>query len=519
MPIFYLSNLGQTGIAKDAPAHALPPNTWSDGNNVRFREGQAENVAGFVSLVDMSSYLDTIYQVIYSYSGSDDWWTFIGTLSGTEKVYSVTLDGTIRDTSPVSGLSIAAGDPFTGGNFDGIPILSNGRGSSAFYIPDIDGSGVATELQYDSTPTLLSTKMKFKTIRPIWQHLFGLAPELYGTVDGLAAGYYPRLLWWSDAADPGNVPGSWEASDPATLAGYKPDPFASFQGALVDMVPLGEDAVIYQEGASHLATYNGQRPVIVGIRTIFGEIGALAPNCVAPVLKQHVVLTESDVVIHNGNSAQSILDSRLRRWLFANMDATNYRNSFVVPNYQGKEIWICFPESGQTYCNLAIVWNFKENTVGIRDLSTGTTYGGIGKQTFGTGSQTYSPAVHTLVTTTSSGGIWRQEYQTSFGGVSPECYLERTSIPIEGDSTAYKLVTRIWPEIEADGAVDFYIGDHDTPTDTVNWQGPYSFTAGTDSNIPVSSNGRLSAVKVVWANCATVRVNRIGLEYEPYSQY
>ena len=39
-------NLGQWGVLRDGLPHELPLNAWSDGRNVRFREGYAEKFAG-----------------------------------------------------------------------------------------------------------------------------------------------------------------------------------------------------------------------------------------------------------------------------------------------------------------------------------------------------------------------------------------------------------------------------------------------------------------------------------------
>ena len=35
MPVIYVDNVGEVGIVKDVEPYKLPPNVWSDGNNVR----------------------------------------------------------------------------------------------------------------------------------------------------------------------------------------------------------------------------------------------------------------------------------------------------------------------------------------------------------------------------------------------------------------------------------------------------------------------------------------------------
>jgi len=33
-----------------------------------------------------------------------------------------------------------------------------------------------------------------------------------------------------------------------------------------------------------------------------------------------------------------------------------------------KEIWVCVPESGATYATIALVWNWTNGNIGIREL-------------------------------------------------------------------------------------------------------------------------------------------------------
>ena len=526
MPVFYFSDLGSIGIVKDADPHALPPNSWTDGENVRFREGSVEQAAGYLDLLKnpitethVSGHDETYWVVTANDAGN----TFLVTAGiqadATTACIARTLEGQYNDCTPADWSSgeLFYGVQMSGGVFDGTPILASGRDNKAYYLPSPLCSSTFTELKYDAT-TNLSAKLKFDVIRPMWQHLFGLGTEVIASsVDGVSQGYYPRLLWFSGAADPGNVPTTWEASNAATLSRSQPDPFAGYNGKLVDMVQLGQDAVIYQQDACHLCQYTGEAPYVIRVSTALHEIGALATNCIAPVRNQHVVLTESDVVVHDTRSVQSILDKRLRRWLFSQIDVANYENSLVKANFQGNEVWICYPSSGQVYPDMAIVWDFNDNTTTVRELRNGTTFGWSGKQTAGPFASSYQPAQHTLFMSTLAEGenILRMEYGNLYNTANPSCFVERTALPIEGDSTHRKIVTRIWPEIDGDGSdVNFYIGDHDQVDDPVNWQGPYAFTPGDDHSIPVRSNGRLHAIKVAWCNGASVRIRRIGFEYE-----
>jgi hypothetical protein len=84
------------------------------------------------------------------------------------------------------------------------------------------------------------------------------------------------------------------------------------------------------------------------------------------------------LILHNGQGPQSIVQGRMRKWLFNNLDTTNYARAFVVANYQTNEVWVCFPESGMAACTLALVWNWQDDTFSTRQLSN-VTYGGSGQ--------------------------------------------------------------------------------------------------------------------------------------------
>ena len=47
MPLVPIENLGQIGIIQDTPPFNLPPNAWSDGNNVRLLDNGVKKVAGY----------------------------------------------------------------------------------------------------------------------------------------------------------------------------------------------------------------------------------------------------------------------------------------------------------------------------------------------------------------------------------------------------------------------------------------------------------------------------------------
>ena len=52
MAIIPVDNLGQVGIVKDIAPFQLPPNAWSDGNNIRVEHGAIIKSPGYSSVIE-----------------------------------------------------------------------------------------------------------------------------------------------------------------------------------------------------------------------------------------------------------------------------------------------------------------------------------------------------------------------------------------------------------------------------------------------------------------------------------
>jgi hypothetical protein len=199
-----------------------------------------------------------------------------------------------------------------------------------------------------------------KFIRP-----FGVFLVAGNIFDGVAQ--RPFRLKWSHPAVPGSVPTSWDATDPATDAGERDLGITSDE--LVDGLSLGDIFIIYRENSTWGMRFIG-RPDIFQTWQITQESGILARDCVLDTPQGHFVVTEKDVVLHQGTKAsfQSLVETQLRRWLFSQIDSTYFYNCFVVRNAPMKEIWFCFPEKGEVYANLALVWSWAGKGIGVRSL-------------------------------------------------------------------------------------------------------------------------------------------------------
>ena len=169
---------------------------------------------------------------------------------------------------------------------------------------------------------------------------------------------------WSDAAAPGSIPTSWTAA--ATNEAGDAE-LSQTPGPIIDGLPLRSSFMLYKQNSAYIADYVGGNNIF-NFRRAFITVGALTRNCIAPYQGKHFVVTDGDIVLTDGSVAESIADNRMRRFLFNQLDQTNFAATFVASLKKENEIWICFPSAGSTFCNLALIWDGAANAWGVREL-------------------------------------------------------------------------------------------------------------------------------------------------------
>ena len=87
-----------------------------------------------------------------------------------------------------------------------------------------------------------------------------------------------------------------------------------------------------------------------------------------PFLNYHFVISDNDIYVHSGGEAKSIIDEKLRQFIFGSIDDNAMNYAFLGINVQFKEIYFCYPKQGETIASLALVWNYEHNTWTSRDI-------------------------------------------------------------------------------------------------------------------------------------------------------
>lgn len=504
MPIIPFHGLGSQGLVKDSPDHLLPPEAWTDARNVRFHDNSLSTMPGnrevFATPLGAPYWLLPVAlptDFVWIYCGLTDCWMRIG--------------GAHEEITRISGdYTGAATDLWNGGVLGGIPIVNNGVDYPQYLATVTAGTNLA-----DLTNWPASTYCK--VIRPFKNFLVALSISDAG-------GTHPHMVKWSHPADPGSVPSSWNEADPAVDAG-ETELTDSGAGVLVDCIPLRDINIIYKEGSTWGMQYTGDQYVF-DFFEIFQSTGLLTQRCARPFAMQnsvqhHLVKTQDDFIIHNGTEAQSIVDKRLHRWVNSVIDTANYTKSFVAVDQVNKEALFCFPETDSSVVNMALVWNWYDNTCTIREL-VNTTYmvGGIVEETDtdywddDSGAwdddttdwdlRSYSQYQPTLLQASADQTkLYQFGYTNQWDGTSMECYVERTGLGIVGrdrrgewnvDYDTRKLCSEIWITAEGD-PFQVRLGGQEVLGGEVTWAPAQTFTPGVDKKLNFTTNGRLMCVR------------------------
>jgi hypothetical protein len=495
-----IGNLSQFGIVRDKPGHELPMNAWSEGRNIRFDNGFAAKMLGHQQVFGDPSIAP------YALLGVPGQGTFTWVYPGLEKVYAYdgTNHGNITRQTAGSDVDYTGGmnGLWTGGILGGVTVLNNGVDLPQQWLPSSLGTRLEALQNWPTTDTC-------EVMRPFKSYLVALNLIKNGV-------RYPSTLRWSHPADPGAVPSSWDITDATKDAGEYT--FSQSGDWLVDSLPLRDVNIVYKEGTTYGMQFIGGIDIF-RFYSIFETAGAAGPNCAIQFREgKHLVLTQGDVIVHDGVQAESILDDRMRRWLGRNINSEALRRNFVTAMRTRNEVWICICTGSNTLPDQAIVWNWRTGALGHRDLPPAAAMG-IGLVTNSSNTDTWDSDalpwsadtatwgqrlygnydVGLLIADPVNSKIYKAEETTQFDGSSMEVVLERTGLGIpfrEGqppDISSMKFIRNVWPRIEgtAGGVVSVEVGTQMEPEGAVNWLPAQDFIIGTTKKIDVLATGRL----------------------------
>ena len=340
-----VTGVGQIGwISREDQLPAdLPFNAWNVARNVRFKNRDVEAAKGWESVGSVPSTTGATLDFVAG--GLSTWWLHYSD----EAIYSVRSGYALTDVTGVSG-------PYSSGewsitNFQGIPIATNNEEvPQAQFVP----AGIPTETTdfIDLTNWPAADTCRF--IATLGNFLVALDLTETGT-------RYKTKIRWSSPAAPGDLPASWDVTDPTTLAGDVV--VGTSRGGFTAVAPMRDDLIIYQESGVGRLSYVGGNAVL-RYRVITDKWGALGQHCVAPLSTGlHLVVTQNDIVLFDGNTEKSVAEGRVKRALFQLVSPViDNPNGFRMFTYEKmSEVWFGIPNSDGDIQEVYI-YNYEEDT-------------------------------------------------------------------------------------------------------------------------------------------------------------
>lgn len=512
MPIVTIPAAGQYGLVADQPAQELPDNAFSNVMNMRFRDGCAERFDGELQIFSTPSV--TPYYIAPFSTSTARYWVH----SGLANTYAD--DGTTRTNITGTAFTGAIDDRFTGGTLSGILVLNNGVDIPKYWA----GTGTLAAL------TNWDVNWRAKFVRTFKNYIVYGSPTKSGTA-------YPHTVGWSAAADPGTLPTTYDTASTTTEAGDVP--LGETPDVLVDSLTLGDVHIIYKEQSCYRMEYVGGQQVFA-FKRIPGNFGMLARGCAAVTPAGHVVLANGDVVINDGISEpRSLLTGRLRKWLFSTqIDSTVYQRCFVVANPTKNEVWVCYPYFGATACTRALVWNWADNTFGVRELanataaasgllnySQGNTWADYASSAWSDitkawNANDYTPADSRLIMATTAPKLLLADVRGTFDGSTVTALLERSGLAF-GDTSSVKCWQSLRPRIDAPTGtvVMIQLGGAMDAEQAPSFGDWISYTVGSTFKADGFYSGRFLAYRLRSTSSQPWRVKSLDAEFKTLGAY
>ena len=507
-----------TGLNTDLPPWNLPDTVLTNGRNFRLQDGALLASGSSALWFDQLSAADADFFMSIPIADLD-----MHLVAGLNGVYS--FDGTDHSILQSASATISRG--WSGCMLGGVPVVNHPEVGAFYWNPVAHGQSLKY-LPFDNKGTKWepSAQKTAKVMRSHRNFLFAL--DLTEFYQGSTA-RLPDAYRWSHPADINGIPPTWDDQDPNFLAGLAQ--IGADSGAIVDGLSLRDMFVIYADKGINLLELSGD-VYVWNRRQMTTAAGLLAKDCVVEVLGVHYFMTQDDIVRFDGSRVQSIMQGRLRKNLQGNLDGTNYRNSVVVSNLVDKEVWFCIPTNGEKYPTLAYIYNWNEDSWGVREIDSGTTFLAYGPIT--QGSLTWSDfedrdPVPTWATYASP---WYT--QAEFGGrptiisvdangvivdVDPrapstalDCFAERTDIPLDGLKSV-TTITKVFPKIECSGSVKLTFGSQDHNGGPVRWKPSIIFNPSVDRRVNIRTTGALHCWRIESVDNAPFAFSGMQIEY------
>lgn len=429
MSEFIIKGLGDVGCTPDQAPYDLPPAGFDDSMNCRFANGMIEKMGGHTPVSfedgdDDYSYLSVVYSPFDYYSANATNPQFLIGATGivkqntdtsgtqevvqTSSIYRIDENNTVLDiskrdtdgTTPVT-YNATESQPWYNCMVSNCVVMNNENdvpqvkefytldtdsgkpvGETTNYFVDLPGWGQQTngDAQEDGSLATVTYNWRCGRIRSFNNRLFAMDMHEAGASGVMT--HYPLRLRWSNFSEENQAPTLWD-----DLVAYRsPDDYAAAvengyagwadladsKGTIQDILPLNNYIFVYTETEVYQGYPTNRADMPFQFKKLYNDMGALCPSCVVEVDGKHFVVTQHDVILHNGVSRKSIAVNRVRDKLINEISSVNPLATKCYLYNDRKEVWIAYVRAGSPKgtwaANKAAVYNWEFDTWYFMDL-------------------------------------------------------------------------------------------------------------------------------------------------------
>ena len=353
---------GQYGIITDVNAYDLPPNAYSNGNNVLFDEDKVLRAPVYKELFALAGQAANETTPVSSFhytNATDGAVALVGYQNHSIKEFN---NGTEVDVTPASGISVGTLDkPYTHTQLSGLSVI--GRQDMKPYIRDITSSSTYSLLSVGDWPV--------NDTAHAWRSYKDFFIALNVNESGSQK---DTMVKWSNTVQYRANPATGVVWTASTTNSAGSNILAQMRTGIVDGLPLANSFVIYSQSESVIMDYTGSNEVFA-FKALFDDDGVINQNCIASTGKEHYVFGNKDIYVHNGITKKSVAQGRVRRKIFQGMSETDKDKCFVHFDKRLDLIYFCYVSNesdigfvSTNYCNRAAIYNVRYNTWSLVDL-------------------------------------------------------------------------------------------------------------------------------------------------------
>ena len=510
MPVFQAP--APKGLVKDTNNTIIPFEFYSEASNVRFADNAAKKIQGHDQVFGTPT-VAPYFVLNWSY-GVNSYWFY----AGTAKIYRLSGSSTHTNFTRASGgdysTNLNTVGNWTGTIYNGLPILCNG-------VDDPQALATTGASAFSDLPNWVANAT-CKTIKAFGNYLMALNLTESGV-------NLPNKVRWGDTAEDFNYPATWTAAATndagAVTIGDEAD-------EIIDGLALKESFIIYKGNSTWIANYIGGN-LVFSFKKLFNDTGILTRNCVQEFEGRHFVVTQGDIIIHNGVSKKSIATNTVKNHLFNDINSAYYQLTFVTHNVQKSEMWISYPSLGSQFCNKALIYNYVNNSFTFRDLpniyhigpgvvdpgATSVVWSGQSSSTWTTISGTYGDRLFNptersiLFAGTDDTKLYRGDFGQQFDNENYISTVERKGLTLDGNNNTIKQVRKLTPRIKGTGTINISVGSSMSPNGTYTFNAAQSFDPNSQNKVDCRATGKFIAVRFQHTSNSEFELNGYDLEY------